>query len=238
MSPAAAAVVATLLGALLGALVPSLIARIPEPVEDRHPEDGEKVPYAEVAARPGLAARTAILGGVAGGLLGYAVGWDRALIGLLFLVPVCLALTVVDLRTRLLPRVLVLPATGVFVVLALVEALATGDHVDLLRAAIGLLVARSFYWVLWFLHSAGMGFGDVRLAALLGFALAYLGWAEFAIGMYAGFIVFALPGLLLAVVRRDRSLLRTAYPFGPAMIVGALLGVLVGPALLSGLALA
>ena len=238
MSPAAAAVVATLVGLLLGALVPAVIARLPEPVEDRHPEDGEKVPYAEVAARPGLAVRTALLGGVAGGLLGYAVGGDPALVGLLFLVPVCLALAVVDLRTRLLPRVLVLPATGVLVVLAVVDALVTGDHADLLRAAIGLLVARSFYWLLWFLHSAGMGFGDVRLAALLGFALAYLGWAEFAIGMYAGFIVFALPGLLLAVARRDRSMLRTAYPFGPAMIVGALLGVLVGPALLSGLALA
>jgi leader peptidase (prepilin peptidase) / N-methyltransferase len=238
MSPAAAAVVATLLGLLLGALVPSVIARIPEPVEDRDPEDGEKVPYAEVAARPGLAVRTALLGGVAGGLLGYAVGGDPALVGLLLLVPVCLALAVVDLRTRLLPRVVVLPATGVLVLLAVVEALVTGDHEDLLRSAIGLVVARSFYWLLWFLHSAGMGFGDVRLAALLGFALAYLGWAEFAIGMYAGFIVFALPGLLLAIVRRDRSLLRTAYPFGPAMIGGALLGVLVGPALLSGLALA
>ena len=38
-------------------------------------------------------------------------------------------------------------------------------------------------------------------------------------------------GLLLALVRRDRRLLRAAYPFGPFMVVGALLGVLAGPAL-------
>ncbi|WP_244928412.1 A24 family peptidase [Nocardioides sp. W7] len=234
----AAAAVAALVGAVLGALVPSLVGRIPEPAEDPHPEDGPKVPYAVLAARPGLAMRTAVVSGVASGLLGYAVGWERALVGLLPLVPVCVALGLVDLRTRLLPRVVVLPATAGLVVLAVVEALATGDRDDLVRAAIGLVVARSCYWLLWFVHSAGMGFGDVRLAALLGFALAYLGWAEFALGVYAGFLVFALPGLLLAIVRRDRSLLRSPYPFGPAMIVGALLGVVLGPTLLSGLALA
>lgn len=237
MSPEGAAAVATLVGAVLGALVPTLVERIPEPDDERHPDDGAKVPYAVVAAKPGLALQTTVVSGVAGGLVGYAVGWDRALIGLLPLVPVCVALALVDLRTRLLPRVVVLPATGLLVALALADALVTGDREDLVRAAIGLLVARSFYWVLWFAHSAGMGFGDVRLAALLGFPLAYLGWHEFALGMYSGFLVFALPGLLLAVVRWDRQLLRAPYPFGPAMIVGALLGVVLGPTLLSGLAL-
>lgn len=237
MTPEGAAAVATLVGAVLGALVPTLVERIPEPAEERHPDDGAKVPYAVVAARPGLALQTTVLGGLAGGLVGYSVGWDRALVGLLPLVPVCLALALVDLRTRLLPRVVVLPATGALIVLAGLDAVLTGEHDDLVRAAIGLLVARSFYWVLWYAHSAGMGFGDVRLAALLGFPLAWLGWQEFALGMYSGFLVFALPGLLLAIVRWDRGMLRAPYPFGPAMIVGALLGVVLGPTLLAGLAL-
>lgn len=236
MSPEAAAAVATLVGAVLGALVPSLVERIPEPDDERHPDDGPKVPYAVVAAKPGLALQTTVLSGLAGGLVGYAVGWDRVLVGLLPLVPVCVALAVVDQRTRLLPKVVVLPATGVLLALAGVDAALTGDPDDLVRAAIGLVVARSFYWVLWFLHSAGMGFGDVRLAALLGFALAHLGWHEFALGMYSGFLVFALPGLLLALVRWDRGELRAPRPFGPAMIVGALLGVVLGPSLLAGLA--
>lgn len=238
MSPEGAAVVATLVGAVLGALVPSIVERLPEPTEDRHVDDGAKVPYAVVAARPGLGLNTTIVGGVAGGLTGYAVGWDRALIGLMPLVPVCLTLALVDLRTRLLPKVLVLPATGVLIALGVLDAVATGERDDLVRAAIGLVVARTFYWLLWWLHSAGMGFGDVRLAALLGFPLAWLGWEEFALGMYSGFLVFALPGLLLAIVRWDRRLLRAPYPFGPAMIAGAFLGVVLGKPLLSGLALA
>ena len=51
---------------------------------------------------------------------------------------------------------------------------------------------------------------------------------ELASSIYAGFLIFGLPGLVLALVRWDRRLLKTAYPFGPFMIVGALLGVLWG----------
>ncbi len=150
------------------------------------------------------------------------------LVGLVPLIVVGVLLAVVDWRTRLLPAIVVVPATAVAILLGLVGWAATGDGADLLRAVIGLVLARSFYWVLWFVRSAGMGFGDVRLAALLGFALGHLGWAELAVGGYAGFLVFGLPGLVLAVVRRDRSVLRRAYPFGPFMLVGALIGVLLG----------
>ena len=101
----------------------------------------------------------------------------------------------------------------------------------LVRALVGLVAARSIYWVLWFVHSAGMGFGDVRLAALLGLVLGRAGWAELVVGTYAPFLLFAVPGLLLALVRRDRSLLRAAYPFGPFMVLGALVGLVAGPGL-------
>ncbi len=74
-------------------------------------------------------------------------------------------------------------------------------------------------------------FGAIGATALLGAVLGRAGWAELVVGTYAPFLLFAVPGLLLALVRRDRRLLRAAYPFGPFMVVGALLGVLVGPAL-------
>jgi leader peptidase (prepilin peptidase)/N-methyltransferase len=74
-----------------------------------------------------------------------------------------------------------------------------------------------------------MGFGDVRLSALLSFCLGYLGWAEVAIGVYAGFLVFVVPGLTVALVRRDRAYLKTRVPFGPALVIGALLAIVFGP---------
>ena len=234
------------LGAGVGGFaVPWLIARLPEPVpraaaaaerdgEEEEPaaevaEEPPKVPYAEIGAQPGLGWRSALTGAVVGGLVGLAVGADWWLLVLVPLVPVCVALSVIDWRTKLLPTRLVLPATGLALVAAVVGWAVTQQTDDLVRALLGLVIARSLFWLLWFIHSAGMGFGDVRLAALLGLALGHLGWAELLVGVYSGFLVFGLPGLLLAIVRRDRRLLRTAFPFGPFMVAGALVGVLTGP---------
>lgn len=211
-----------------GLLVPRVVARLPQPA----PGDdlAEPVPtYAAVAARPGLRWRAAGVAAGSGAVLGAALGWDRALVGLVPLVPVGVALGVVDLHTRRLPRRLVLPATGAVLALVLVDTLVRGDSETLVRSLVGMLLVRSAYWLLWWLHSAGMGFGDVRLSALLGLALAYLGVPEVVVGTWAAFVVFAVPGLVRAVVRRDRGLLRAAYPFGPAMLVGALLGAVLGP---------
>lgn len=225
-----------------GLLVPWLIGRLPEPPPDPWPQDGVELTaaqqaradegpkelYADLAARPSLAVLAAMISAVVGGLIGLVVGRDWLLLLLLPLAPVGTALGIVDLRTRFLPSPIVVPATLAAILYGLVAWPVDGDLDSLVRGAIGLAVARSLFWVLWFVHQAGMGFGDVRLAALLGFVLAYVGWPQFAVGMYAGFLVFAIPGLVLALVRWDRKLLKATYPFGPAMLAGALLGLLVG----------
>jgi leader peptidase (prepilin peptidase) / N-methyltransferase len=70
-----------------------------------------------------------------------------------------------------------------------------------------------------------MGFGDVRLAGLVGGVLGYLSWSAWAIGAFAGFVLGAVVGLgLIAAGRGGR---RTAVPFGPFMVAGALLAVFV-----------
>jgi leader peptidase (prepilin peptidase)/N-methyltransferase len=130
----------------------------------------------------------------------------------------------------------VIPATLAAIAYGVADWALTGDYDALVRGLVGLVVARLVFWLLWFIRSAGMGFGDVRLSALLGFVLAYLGWPEWAVGLYSGFLLFGLPGLLLAVVRRDRAMLKKAYPFGPFLLLGALLGILFGEPLLGGLA--
>jgi leader peptidase (prepilin peptidase) / N-methyltransferase len=225
-----AALVAAVCGAAGGWFVPALVRRLPEPTPDpeKKPPAGPKEPYADIAALPGLAWKSGLASAACAAVVGAVVGWQWPLVILVPLVPVCVALAVIDWRTRLLPTRLVLPATGAAILLGLAGWAVTRDPDDLVRAAIGLVAVRSFFWVLWWLHSAGMGFGDVRLAALLGFALGYVGVGELVVGAYAGFLVFGLPGLLLAVVRRDRALLKTAYPFGPFMLAGALVGIVIG----------
>lgn len=190
-----------------------------------------KVAYVDLAARPGLALASALTAAVAGGVVAAAVGWSWPLLFLLPTVPVGVLLGYVDLRTKLLPSRVLLPAHAVVIVLAGVCALVTSDGQALVRALLGMVAARSVFWVLWWIRSAGMGFGDVRLSALLGFELAYLGFGELVVGTYASFLLFGLPGLVIAVARRDRTLLRTAFPFGPAMLVGAVVGVVGGSAI-------
>jgi len=75
---------------------------------------------------------------------------------------------------------------------------------------------------------AGVGFGDVRMVGWLGFVLGHVGPTAALVGLYVPFLLFGVPGLLLALVRRDRSLLRRAFPFGPFLVAGAVLGVVVG----------
>ncbi len=73
--------------------------------------------------------------------------------------------------------------------------------------------------MLWFVYPRGMGYGDVRLSGVLGIALGLprLG-AQLVLGIYAGFLLGGVGGLLLSLLRLvDRK----AYPFGPFMLAGA-----------------
>ena len=217
------ALACALYGLLAGQLVPALIARIPEPQPD--PAPGKEL-YADIARHRGLRWRASIATAVIAGLLGGAVGWSPALSFLLYLAPVGVALAVVDWHTRLLPTKVIAPSYAVVAVLAALAAWVEGDLDALITAGLGWLVAGGTFFLLWFIYPRGMGYGDVRLSGVLGIALGYLGWAELLVGVYAGFVVGAFGGLGLSVLR---IVDRKAYPFGPFMLVGALLGVLLGP---------
>jgi leader peptidase (prepilin peptidase)/N-methyltransferase len=226
-------------GAVLGWFVPALIRRIPEPgpvaeelehdtdlAEAAPRVDEPKEPYADIAALPGLGPRSAAASGLVLGALALSLGWHTVLLPLAYLVPVGVALAVVDWRTRLLPTKVIAPSYAVLGMLVLVAAVLGADWADLARAAWGWLAAGVTFFVLWFVYPKGMGYGDVRLSGLLGMVLGYLGWAELITGLYAAFLLGGLGGLLLSALR---IVDRKAYPFGPFMLVGAGLGVLVGP---------
>lgn len=221
---AAAALGAVVCG-VAGLGVPALISRIPEPASAAADDPPR---YAPVAARPGLAWRAALVSAAAGGLVGASLGLAWPLVYLLPLVPVAVALGVVDLHTHLLPTRVIWPTLGATALLAVVAALLDGDGDALVRAAVSGLVVFGCFHALWWVYPAGMGYGDVRLSALVGFALGYLGWAELVVGVYGAFLVFALLGVVRALVRRDRGALRTPLPFGPFLLVGALGGVVLG----------
>ncbi len=233
------------LSGLAGVLVPTLIGRVPEPSPEEPSPDADpatdeqpakppapvqapKELYADIARRPHLAFICAAASALAGGLLGAALGWSWPLIYLVPLVPLMVALSAIDFRTQLLPTRLITPGYVIVLVGLMIAWIATRDTSDLIRAGLGWLIAGGVFFLLWAIYPRGMGYGDVRLSGVLGLALGSLGWAPLLVGIYAGFLIFGLPGLVLALARWDRALLKTSFPFGPFMIIGALLGVVWG----------
>jgi leader peptidase (prepilin peptidase)/N-methyltransferase len=154
-------------------------------------------------------------------------GAALALIALLYLAAVSVALTFIDIEHHKLPNAIVLPSYVVGAALLALSSLFVGDASSLLRAAIGgagLFVA---YYLLAMLYRGGMGFGDVKLAGILGFYLGWLGWAEFAVGAFAPFLLGGIFSVaLLALKRAGRA---SKVPFGPWMLAGAWVGIGCGP---------
>lgn len=224
MHPVVAAWCAAVAG-VLGWFVPLLVARLPEPPAKEPVEVQEaptpKVPYADLAAAPGSSWRATLAAAAAGGTFGAVLGADWALLFLLYLCPVGVALAWVDWRLRLLPTALIVPSYLVVGVLVVVAALLEGEPRRIAGAAVGMVVLRGLYWLLW-RFTPGMGFGDVRLAGLIGLALGYAGWTALIVGGYAGFVLGVVLWVPMRLLRltTDRS-----FPFGPFMLLGVVVGI-------------
>ncbi len=132
-------------------------------------------------------------------------------------------LGVIDLRERLLPNRVVLPSLAGGAALLLLAALPDGAWHALLRALLGAAALFTAYLVLALVSPGGLGMGDVKLAALLGLYLGWLGWPAVLLGTLAGFVLQALVALVLLATRRIGP--RAELPFGPAMIAGAAVAV-------------
>lgn len=154
-----------------------------------------------------------------------ALGELAALPAFLYFGALGLALALIDLEVRRLPDRLVLPSYPILAVLFAGAAWWRGDWPTLLRAVLGAAALFAFYFAVAFIHPAGMGFGDVKLAGLVGGVLAWLSWPTLAIGAFAGFLLGAIVGV--ALIAAGRAGRKTPVPFGPFMVAGALLAVFV-----------
>ncbi|TDW30406.1 prepilin peptidase [Cryobacterium psychrophilum] len=152
----------------------------------------------------------------------FGAGWE--LPAYLYLSFIAVVLSVVDLAEKRLPNALVYPSLLVLPVLLTLAAAATGSWPALLGACIGGASLFVFYFVLALISPAGIGMGDVKLAAVIGLALGYLGWTPLLVGSLGGFLVGSLVALVALAARRVT--LRGSIPFGPSMLAGAFLGVL------------
>jgi leader peptidase (prepilin peptidase)/N-methyltransferase len=135
-------------------------------------------------------------------------------------------LTLIDLAVHRLPDVLVLPAYPVLLVLFTLESALSGDWSHLITALAGGAILFTLYFVAALVYPGGMGFGDVKLAGVLGIALGWLGWGTLVIGAFSAFLLGGLAGVLLLATRKAGR--RSGIPFGPWMFAGAAVGIAFG----------
>ena len=139
-----------------------------------------------------------------------------------------ISLSLIDLDVGRLPNSIVYPSYPVLAVLLAVAAVAEKDPAALLRAAVGALALFVLYFALAYLYPAGMGFGDVKLAGIVGGVLGFVSYPVLLVGAFAAFLLGSVVGL--GKIARGRAQARSAIAFGPFMIAGALLSLFVGSA--------
>lgn len=170
-----------------------------------------------------------LAGAVLFGLAAAFAGASWTLPALLYLAAVGLALTLIDLDVHRLPNAIVLPSYPVAAVLLLVADLAPDGRLDTgtaVRALVGAAALFGFYFLLAFIYPAGMAFGDVKLAGLLGLYLGWFGWGALVVGSFGAFLLGGVFSVGLLLTRRAGR--KSGIPFGPWMIAGAVLGVVAG----------
>lgn len=133
------------------------------------------------------------------------------------------AIALIDLRHRIIPNRLMYPSLVAFPVFVLI-AWALGGAVDPLRALIGFAAYGGGLFVVAAV-SGGMGFGDVKLAALLGIVLGSLGLRFVGVAAAAAIVLGAAVAVGALIAGGNR---KSAIPFGHAIAAGALVAILAG----------
>jgi leader peptidase (prepilin peptidase)/N-methyltransferase len=156
----------------------------------------------------------------------------------LWLIPVGLAVSVIDLRTFMVPTRVIWPAFGVAVLISVIGALVESEPRWLWSALVGLVVTAGPLTIIWFALPAGMGFGDVRLAVLAGWTVGFAATGDLRGAATLAVVVLAMAavmGLVLGVVALGARGRKAKVPFGPAILIATYVCCLFAPRILDGL---
>lgn len=169
--------------------------------------------------------------GVVFALTAWRLGAHVELGAFLLLDAALIALALIDVEHLLLPRSIVYPTLAAVGAWLLAAAAYYDQWHRLLVAVVCAAIWFALFWLMNFFSPRSLGFGDVRLALVLGLALGWFGEGVVLIGFFLANLVGAVVGLTLIALKkttRDQPI-----PYGVYLAGGALLAILVGPALLA-----
>jgi len=155
-----------------------------------------------------------------------AVGWNWLLPAHLVFVAMTTVLIVTDLDEKLLPNRILYPGTSAVVVLLAAGALVEGALTPFRNGLIAGAVYFGILLVLGLINPKGMGFGDVKMAFVIGLVLGFWDWRVLAQALILTGLIGGIPALFLMAVKKVSK--EYPIPYGPAMILGAWIALFLG----------
>lgn len=150
------------------------------------------------------------------------------LVGCLAFAAAGIALAAIDLERHRLPTPIIVTGAAVLLVSLSGAAALRGDLAAMLTALAAGGAMGVLFLLIVIIRPDGMGLGDVRLAVLVGLATGWVGWPAVVLALLSAFFIGSVIGIVVMLARGgDR---RTAIAFGPSLLAGAWIGILVGPA--------
>ncbi len=177
--------------------------------------------FEAIVAKPARTPYVAVVTAVLFPVTALLVGMDWVLPSYLWFVAVTVTLTLTDLDQKLIPNRILFPGTVVGAVLLIAGALI--ENGPILRAFAGGAIYFLVLLVVALAARGAFGFGDVKLAFLLGLFTAYRSWETLIVAVFAAFLLGGLVSLVIIVFRlKDR---KDSIPFGPYLVAGAYLAI-------------
>jgi leader peptidase (prepilin peptidase)/N-methyltransferase len=170
------------------------------------------------------------------------LGWGAHTVAVLFLMAVLVALATIDFRVYRIPDRINFPAMGGGFLLIAVASFLRDQPGAVVGAAFGGFCYATVLFLAHIAYPRGMGWGDVKLAWLMGFYLGWAGWLPGPVvdqlvgsfryvlfGAALGSFVGAVTGGVYALLRRSA---KVVFPYGPSLAVGCAVVVLFGAELI------
>jgi leader peptidase (prepilin peptidase) / N-methyltransferase len=258
-----APIVAGLVGVPVGSLLNRLIVRepgyvitdpgdLPDGADPALLDELEQVPELEpvpvlAIVRPGTWWRrwfpvTEVVTGALFALTAARIDTGSELVPVLFLVAALVALSGVDLRVYRIPDRVNFPSMGIGLALIVASSIEQGEAGLVLGAVAGGLTYATILFLAHLVYPRGMGWGDVKLAWLLGFYVGWIGWEDgtlveqYLYVLRAVILALGIGSLLGVVFGGGYALIRRSakavFPYGPSLAIGALIVVLYSSELL------
>ena len=189
------------MGLAVGWLLDPLITRVPVRQPATGPVDDDASDASVTSSSTTRQVMVAIVCGALFGALAARFEDSWALPAYLVLAAALVALSVIDLEHYILPNRIVYPLALAMIVLLTIAAVGDDDLDAIGRGLLAGVVAFSIFFVLHLISPRSMGFGDVKLAFVLGLSLGWLGWGEVLLGLFLGFLYGAIIGIVLIATR-------------------------------------